>query len=247
MATCAARFDFLFIDDRIVSFCILGWKSSDGGGVAVFGCLCVVRVLGDAVEENFAIQRHRSPRYSGKNDRKNKLAKASRKVLGLIIPEPKGKNNRYLYTFAISIALIAALSYVLVESAVSIGTILRINPTIIALTVLAAGTSIPDLLSSVIVAKQGRGDMAVSNGVGSNIFDILFGLGLPWFIVLAFGKSSISVSTENLLSSVFLLFATVVAILFVLIVRKWTIGRRAGWVLILMYVLYLLYNIQLAI
>ncbi|MDP2669609.1 MAG: hypothetical protein Q8O99_00965 [bacterium] len=37
---------------------------------------------------------------------------------------------------------------------------------------MAAGTSVPDLLSSVIVAKQGRGDMAVTNALGSNIFDI---------------------------------------------------------------------------
>ena len=49
-------------------------------------------------------------------------------------------------------------------------------------TFLAAGTSVPDLMSSVIVAKQGLGDMAVSSSIGSNIFDITFGLPLPWFI-----------------------------------------------------------------
>ena len=64
------------------------------------------------------------------------------------------------------------------------GEIATQKTTIVALTVLAAGTSIPDLLSSVIVAKQGRGDMAVSNAVGSNIFDILFALGFPWLILL---------------------------------------------------------------
>jgi Ca2+/Na+ antiporter len=48
-------------------------------------------------------------------------------------------------------------------------------------TFLAAGTSVPDLMSSVIVAKQGLGDMAVSSSIGSNIFDITFGLPLPWF------------------------------------------------------------------
>ena len=44
------------------------------------------------------------------------------------------------------------------------------------LTILAAGTSIPDLITSVIVAKKGFGDMAVSSSVGSNIFDITVGL-----------------------------------------------------------------------
>ena len=43
------------------------------------------------------------------------------------------------------------------------------------LTILAAGTSIPDLITSVIVARKGLGDMAVSSSVGSNIFDITIG------------------------------------------------------------------------
>jgi len=133
---------------------------------------------------------------------------------------------------------------VLVEAAVGIGNILNINPTIIALTVLAAGTSIPDLISSVVVAKQGRGDMAVSNAVGSNIFDILFGLGFPWLLVfLIKGESSIAVGRDNLLSSVFLLLATVIAILFILITRNWTIGRKAGILLVLLYIAYLFYII----
>ena len=47
---------------------------------------------------------------------------------------------------------------------------------VMGLTFLAAGTSIPDLLTSVIVAKKGFGDMAVSSSVGSNLFDITVGL-----------------------------------------------------------------------
>lgn len=46
---------------------------------------------------------------------------------------------------------------------------------VMGLTILAAGTSIPDLITSVIVAKKGFGDMAVSSSVGSNIFDITVG------------------------------------------------------------------------
>jgi len=50
------------------------------------------------------------------------------------------------------------------------------------ITFIAAGTSIPDLITSVIVARQGHGDMAVSSSIGSNIFDILVGLPLPWIL-----------------------------------------------------------------
>jgi Ca2+/Na+ antiporter len=44
----------------------------------------------------------------------------------------------------------------------------------------SAGVSVPDALSSIAVIKEGLGDMAVSNAVGSNVFDILICLGLPW-------------------------------------------------------------------
>ncbi|MBP7842557.1 calcium/sodium antiporter [Candidatus Woesebacteria bacterium] len=174
--------------------------------------------------------------------KRNKLAIASKQLLGLIIPDPIKKPKLFLVTFFLSILGLAGLSFLLVEAAVGIGDILHINPTLIALTVLAAGTSIPDLLSSIIVAKQGRGDMAVSNAVGSNIFDILFGLSVPWLIVLTMKGGVIKVGTDNLIGSVFLLFATVVAILFILITRKWTIGKYAGFFLIGLYVLYIIYT-----
>ena len=48
------------------------------------------------------------------------------------------------------------------------------------LTVGAIGTSVPNALLSFHVARVGFGTMAVSNALGSNVFDILFGLGLPW-------------------------------------------------------------------
>merc|ERR1712050_71036 len=50
------------------------------------------------------------------------------------------------------------------------------------ITILAAGTSIPDLISSYIVARQGEGDMAVSSSIGSNIFDVTVGLPMPWLM-----------------------------------------------------------------
>lgn len=173
---------------------------------------------------------------------KNKLASFSKQILGILIPDCTKRPNLYLATFGISITLIALLSHGLVESVVVISNALQINATFLALTVLAAGTSIPDLISSVVVAKQGRGDMAVSNAVGSNVFDILFGLGVPWLFAIGLMGRTILVNTENLLSSIFLLFATVIAIFFLLVVRRWKIGQRAGLGLIGLYVLYIVYT-----
>ena len=77
---------------------------------------------------------------------------------------------------------IAAFSYVMVWMVCLVGYTLGIPDTIMGITFLAAGTSVPDTIASVMVARNGYGDMAVSNSIGSNVFDILLGLGLPWFL-----------------------------------------------------------------
>lgn len=174
---------------------------------------------------------------------KSRVARASRLLLSLAIPDCTKRRERYVGTFVMSVVAVAVLSFVLVESAVELGHLLHINPVIISLTVLAAGTSVPDLLSSMIVAKKGRGDMAISNSVGSNIFDILVGLGGPWVVVLLVRGGSVGVATENLKGSVFLLFATLLAVFFLLALREWKIGPKAGWLLIGTYVVYLCYTI----
>jgi len=84
--------------------------------------------------------------------------------------------------FVLSIAWIGIFSYFMVNWAEIIGNTIGIPSVVMGLTFLAAGTSVPDLLSSVIVARMGEGDMAVSSSIGSNIFDILVGLPLPWLI-----------------------------------------------------------------
>lgn len=173
----------------------------------------------------------------------SKLKTGVYKAFDLIFP----KAEKYWSVFLVSVTMIAGLAYVLVESAVAIADILNIPSVIIGLTILAAGTSIPDLISSVIVAKQGRGGMAISNALGSNIFDILIGLGLPWLLVILVYGNNIPVVTENLVSSIILLFATVVAILFLLIMRHWKLGKYSGLFLIMLYLSYITWAIIQAV
>jgi K+-dependent Na+/Ca+ exchanger-like protein len=160
------------------------------------------------------------------------------KGMDRVFPNPR----KYWLVFFDSIVVIAGLSWILVEAAVQIANILHIPAVIVGLTILAAGTSIPDLMSSIIVARQGRGGMAISNAIGSNIFDILIGLGLPWIFIASQGYS-IPVVTENLNSSIILLFATVISVLSFLIIKKWQIGRFAGVGLIFLYLAYLVWSI----
>lgn len=163
----------------------------------------------------------------------NRSTKYIDRFLSLVFPS----KEKYYLVFIISIVIIAALSYVLVESAIVIAHNLNIPESIIALTILAAGTSVPDLFSSMIVARQGRGDMAVSNAVGSNIFDILVGLGLPFVIAMLIYGGEIQ-SGGNLTFSSIILFGSVILLILLLLLRKWRLGKTVGIILLSFYVIY---------
>ncbi len=145
--------------------------------------------------------------------------------------------------FTISIIWISLLSWLLVESAIHISHALDIPEAIIALTVLAIGTSVPDLISSYLVAKDGKGGMAVSNAIGSNIFDVLIGLGLPWFIALTFFGRDVEVVGNNLITSVLLLFGSVVVVFLLIAMKRWKINKLTGGILIAVYIGYLLWQV----
>ncbi|XP_063247328.1 ras and Rab interactor 2-like isoform X2 [Prinia subflava] len=117
----------------------------------------------------------------------------------------------FMITFASSTLWIAAFSYMMVWMVTIIGYTLGIPDVIMGITFLAAGTSVPDCMASLIVARQGMGDMAVSNSIGSNVFDILIGLGLPWALqTLAVNYGSyIRLNSRGLIYSVGLLLASV--------------------------------------
>ena len=160
-------------------------------------------------------------------------------VLRRMFPDEK----HYHLVFFFSIFLIAGLSWALVELAVLISVALNIPEAIIALTVLAVGTSIPDLFSSMIVARQGRGEMAVSNAVGSNIFDILFGLGLPLLIFMLIHGVSVDAGGRNLQESALILFASVILLFVLLLISKWKMGKISGFFLVALYVFYVVREI----
>lgn len=73
----------------------------------------------------------------------------------------------------IGIASLAAGSTLLVEGAISIAAALRVPETVIGLTIVAVGTSTPELVTSIVASRRGRDDIAIANVVGSNIFNVL--------------------------------------------------------------------------
>lgn len=138
----------------------------------------------------------------------------------------------------------------MVEWAADIGCVLGIPSAVMGVTVLAAGTSIPDALSSVVVAKQGMGDMAVANAVGSNVFDIWLGLGLPWLLVIPFKSDGgsgwmtyIEVDNGELLPNVLILFGVLIFYLGSVIFAKWKLFPTEGYLFVALYAIYATYCI----
>ena len=148
-----------------------------------------------------------------------------------------------LRAFLVAIGLIVTLSYVLIQSTIVFAAGLGISPVIVALTLLAAGTSAPDLIASIDVARDGRGGMAVANAIGSDIFDVFIGLGLPWFVAIVFqGASSIHVGTDGLWVSIGILVATTL-VLYVFLETKRTLSRMEGLILLLLYLAFVIYTL----
>ena len=150
----------------------------------------------------------------------------------------------YTATFLMSILFIGLITHFMVEWCTRIDCILNIPPVVMGTTVLAAGTSIPDALSSIAVAKEGLANMAVANAVGSNVFDIWLGLGLPWLCYLSWQSPNyLIVTTDELLPSTLILAGVLVIYFGSVSLGGFTLSPRSGYVYLALYVLYALYNI----
>jgi len=149
-------------------------------------------------------------------------------------------------SFFMSIMWIGVFSVCLVDWVTLLGDFFGIPIVIMGLTVLAAGTSIPDLLSSVIVAKRGYGDMAVSSSIGSNIFDVLVGLPFPWLLYCAIYQTDVKVTAGTLGKDIGVLIAMLAAVLGVIMWNKWTMTRELGYTMFVLYLVFLAQSLALA-
>mmetsp|Transcript_64172 Transcript_64172/g.150630 ORF Transcript_64172/g.150630 Transcript_64172/m.150630 type:complete len:549 (-) Transcript_64172:39-1685(-) len=102
--------------------------------------------------------------------------------LWISLPWPHKGSKYFLATFALSLVWIGGFAFLLVWWTDTVTEVLTIPTIVSSVTFLAAATSIPDAVSSMAVARKGQADMAVSSSVGSNIFDILVGLPIPWLV-----------------------------------------------------------------
>ena len=149
-----------------------------------------------------------------------------------------GKKDSMIKLIFITLAGMAAIvigSDLTVDGATEIAKILGISDRIIGLTIVAFGTSLPELITSVTAGIKGKADIAIGNIVGSNIFNILFVLGTTSLI------KSVPYSTNFVIDGIVAIAAAV--LLFLGVVRKKQLGRMAGIIMLIAYAGYFEYLI----
>ncbi|XP_014257062.1 sodium/potassium/calcium exchanger 4 [Cimex lectularius] len=148
-------------------------------------------------------------------------------------------------TFLMCIIWIGSLSYLVAWMITIVGDTLRIPDSVMGITFLAAGTSVPEAVSSVIVAKQGHGSMGISNSLGSNTFDILLCLGLPWLIKASFlptsaGHHFVGINSRGLEYSAISLLSTLLMLYTAFAANKFKLDNKVGHTCLIMYLMFLI-------
>ncbi|XP_067143582.1 sodium/potassium/calcium exchanger Nckx30C-like [Centruroides vittatus] len=166
--------------------------------------------------------------------------------LWITLPDVRKPEKRkwFPWGFLGSIMWIAIFSYLMVWWATLVGDTIGIPSEVMGLTFLAAGTSIPDLITSVLVARKGFGDMAVSSSVGSNIFDIAVGLPLPWLLACLI-SGSVHVSSVGMACSIFLLFMMLIFVIVSIALFKWKMNVGLAVVMFLLYFVFIAVSLML--
>ncbi len=148
--------------------------------------------------------------------------------------KPKSLVKCILFTIG-GLAGIIIGGQLVVDSASKIATQLGMSETLVGLTIVAVGTSLPELVTSIVAARKGESDIAIGNVVGSNVFNILFVLAASAAI------TPMNINSQGLCD--LLILAAVSVLAYVFCVTKKTISRVEGGVLVAMYAGYMAFAI----
>ena len=135
----------------------------------------------------------------------------------------------------VGVAAIAFGGDLTVDTASRIAIELGMSQTLVGLTIVSIGTSLPELVTSVVAARKNEVDMAVGNAVGSNIFNILMVLGISSAI------SPVALIRENIIDIVLLMVFSVMVWIFAGTRKK--IERKEGIIMVVVYLVYCAYII----
>ena len=120
----------------------------------------------------------------------------------------------------------------LVSGGVSIARTLGISEWFIGITIVAVGTSLPEIVSSIIAARKGHGEMAIGNIFGSNIFNFLMVLGITALI------HPLEIN-EPIRPDLLIAIGTTCLLLILVLLGKYSLGKKSGSILLITYFLYI--------
>lgn len=160
------------------------------------------------------------------------------------IPDCRRYPKLRIVTFFVCIFWIGITSYFVAFLITVMGDTMDIPDSVMGLTFLAAGTSVPEAVSSIIVTNQGHGEMGISNSIGSNTFDILLCLGLPWLIkALALpavpGNNWVALNSTGLTYSAISLLSTLCGLYTAFWFNKFKLDWKVGLTCTSMYLAFL--------
>jgi len=135
----------------------------------------------------------------------------------------------------IGCVLIVAGGHFTVESATYIALNMGISKRVIGLTIVAIGTSLPELITSLVACKKGENEFALGNIIGSNIFNILFILGVAGII------SPLEIESGLVFDTIFLVAGSTLVLIFVYTRKR--IARQEGVIMALLYFSYMMFAI----
>ena len=168
------------------------------------------------------------------------MAKGDKKVKTPIMEE----HEKSVYDKNITLAVIATIGGIIavvfggrlvVDSGTSIAKSFGVSEMLIGVTIVAIGTSLPELVTSLVAARKGKADLAVGNIVGSNILNLLLILGVTGFI------SPVSTDRPIFFDAFFAL--GVIVLFYILCTKKKKIGTISGIILFTTYILYIILNV----
>ncbi len=165
----------------------------------------------------------------------------------LAAPAPQENKNekimplwKQLFFIAIGLAGIVIGGNRTVEGAKVIASNFGMSQSLIGLTIVAIGTSLPELVTSIVAARKGESDIAIGNVIGSNIFNILFVLGTSSAI------TPIIIGAKDIVNSMYdiIIVALVTLLIYIPVVKKQKISRPMGVIMVIGYIVYTAYIIM---
>jgi len=157
----------------------------------------------------------------------------------------------YLTSCASCTIHLGIFSYLMSLSVEKLAGWIGMSETVAGLTISAAGTSFPNILASMIVARQGLGNMAVGNAFGSNVFNVFVGLGLPWFLYCFLGDEEVHHDThtyhglnkEGVVFPTLVLLILLVLFVILLISTGMKLYKSHAYIFIMLYIAFLVWAI----